>query len=77
MKAVVIHHSLNTPGGEATLAIETIRSLHELGYNVELVTVQNPNLEDIEKVYAKKINVSNVKSLFPFKINCSVHINDF
>jgi alpha-1,2-mannosyltransferase len=70
MKAVVIHHSLNTPGGEATLAIETIRSLYELGYNVELVTVQKPNLEDIEKVYAKKIPVSNVKSLFPFKINC-------
>jgi glycosyltransferase involved in cell wall biosynthesis len=70
MKAVVVHHSLNTPGGEATLTIETIRSLYELGYNVELVTIQKPNLEDIAKIYGKKIPISNVKSLFPFKINC-------
>jgi glycosyltransferase involved in cell wall biosynthesis len=69
MKAVVIHHSLNTPGGEATFAIETIQSLHELGYNVDLVTIQKPNLEDIAKIYGKKIPVSNVKSLFPFKLN--------
>lgn len=70
MKAVVIHHSLNTPGGEANLTIETIRSLHELGYNVDLVTIQKPNLEDISKIYGKKIPISNIKSLFPFKINC-------
>jgi glycosyltransferase involved in cell wall biosynthesis len=69
LKAVVIHHSLNTPGGEATLAMETIRSLHELGYSVELVTVQKPNLEDITKAYSKEVPVSKVRSLFPFKIN--------
>ena len=70
MNAVVIHHSLNTPGGEATFAIETIRSLNELGYSVELVTVQKPNLEDITRAYGEKISVSNIKSLFPFKISC-------
>ena len=70
MKAVVIHHSLNTPGGEATFTIETIQSLNELGYNVELVTIQKPNLEDIAKIYGNKISISKVKSLFPFKINC-------
>lgn len=69
MKAVVIHHSLNTPGGEARVAIETIRSLHELGYSVELVTVQKPDLENITKAYGEKIPVSNIRSLFPFKIN--------
>jgi glycosyltransferase involved in cell wall biosynthesis len=69
LKAVIIHHSLNTPGGEATLAIETIRSLHELGYSVELVTVQKPKVEDITIAYGKKISINNIKSLFPFKIN--------
>jgi glycosyltransferase involved in cell wall biosynthesis len=69
LKATVIHHSLNTPGGEATLAIETIQSLHELGYKVELITVQKPKLEDITKAYGKSIPINNIKSLFPFKIN--------
>lgn len=69
MKAVVIHHSLNTPGGEATVAIETIRSLHELGYIVELVTVQKPDVENITKAYGKKIPINSIRSLFPFKIN--------
>ncbi len=44
MRAVVIHHDLNTPGGEATAAIETIQCLHELGFDVELLTVQKPDL---------------------------------
>jgi alpha-1,2-mannosyltransferase len=70
MKATVIHHSLNTPGGETTFAIETIRSLDELGYKVELVTIQKPNLEAITKTYGKKIPISSIRSLFPFKINC-------
>jgi hypothetical protein len=43
MRAVVIHHMLNAPGGETTVALETIQSLFELGYDVELVTVQKPN----------------------------------
>jgi glycosyltransferase involved in cell wall biosynthesis len=69
VKAVVIHHSINTSGGETTLAIETIQALHELGYNIELVTAQKPNLENIAKLYGKKIPISNIKSLLPFKIN--------
>lgn len=69
VKAVVIHHSINTSGGETTLAIETIQALHELGYNIELVTIQKSNLENIAKVYGKKIPIRNIKSLLPFKIN--------
>jgi alpha-1,2-mannosyltransferase len=69
VKAVVIHHNLNAPGGEATVAIETIQSLYNLGYDVELITVQKPNLEGLSKAYGKGIPVKSVKSLFPFKIN--------
>jgi glycosyltransferase involved in cell wall biosynthesis len=68
-KAVVIHHTLNTLGGETTVAIETIESLYELGYEVELVTVQPPDLDNISRAYGKKIRIGRVKSLLPFKLN--------
>jgi glycosyltransferase involved in cell wall biosynthesis len=68
-KAVVIHHTLNSPGGESTVAIETIESLYELGYEVELVTVQPPDLDGISKSYGKKIHIARIKSLLPFKLN--------
>jgi hypothetical protein len=68
-KAVVIHHTLNTLGGETTVAIETIESLHELGYEVELVTVQPPDLDSLSRAYGKKIRIGKTKSLLPFKLN--------
>ena len=68
MKAVVIHHNLNIPGGEATVAIETIQSLYELGYDIELVTVQKPDLESIAKAYGKRLVIRKVKYLFPLKV---------
>jgi glycosyltransferase involved in cell wall biosynthesis len=68
-KAVVIHHTLNSLGGETTVAIETIESLYELGYEVDLVTVQPPNLDILTKSYGKKIHIARTKSLLPFKLN--------
>jgi alpha-1,2-mannosyltransferase len=67
-KAVLIHHTLNTLGGETTVAIETIESLHQLGYEVKLVTVQPPDLERIEKSYGKKVRVEQITSVLPFKL---------
>jgi alpha-1,2-mannosyltransferase len=67
--AVVVHHNLNSPGGEAAVAIETIQSLNELGYDVHLITIQKPNLDAISKSYGKAISVKKIHSLFPFKIN--------
>jgi glycosyltransferase involved in cell wall biosynthesis len=68
-KAVVIHHTLNTLGGETTVALETIQSLHELGYDIELVTVQPPDLDSISRAYGKKIRIERIRSLLPFKLN--------
>ena len=68
MRAVVIHHNLNIPGGEATVAIETIQSLYELGYDIELVTVQKPDLESIVKAYGKRPVIRKIKYLFPLKV---------
>ena len=67
--AVVVHHNLNSLGGEAAVAIETIQSLNDLGYDVHLVTIQKPNIEAISKTSGKTIPVTKVYSLFPFKIN--------
>ena len=70
MKAVVLHHTLNSRGGESSFAIETINSLSKLGYDIELITVQKPNLELISKTYGKMPPIKNVKYLSPFSINC-------
>ncbi len=68
-KAVIIHHTLNSLGGETTVAIETIESLYELGYEVELVTVQPPDLDRIAKSIGKNTRIARTKSLLPFKLN--------
>ena len=70
MKAVVLHHTLNSRGGESSFAIETINSLSKLGYDIELITVQKPNLELISKTYGKMPPIKNVKYISPFSINC-------
>jgi alpha-1,2-mannosyltransferase len=69
LKAVVLHHTLNSPGGESSFAIETIDSLSKLGYDIELITVQKPNLELISKTYGKRPPIKNVKYISPFGMN--------
>lgn len=69
MKAVVIHHTLNAQGGEAAVAIETLQSLHDLGYEVYLITIQKPNLRNIYTLYGKTLPFVKIISLFPFKVS--------
>ncbi|WP_148681162.1 glycosyltransferase [Candidatus Nitrososphaera gargensis] len=69
VKAAVIHHTLNTLGGETTVAIDAIESLHELGYEVDLITVQPPDLERVAKAYGKDLQIKHMISLLPFKAN--------
>jgi alpha-1,2-mannosyltransferase len=69
MRAVVIHHNLNTPGGEATVAIETIQCLHELGFDVELLTVQKPDLKRLTRAYGKRIQLDRIRAILPFKMD--------
>ena len=69
LKAVVLHHTLNSRGGESSFAIETINSLSRLGYDIELITVQKPNLELISKTYGKIPPIKKVKYISPFSMN--------
>src|SRR5687767_13368244 len=70
MKAVVLHHTLNSRGGESSFAIETINTLSKLGYDIELITVQKPNLEIISKTYGKMPPIKSTKYISPFGLNC-------
>ena len=69
MKALVLHHNLNSPGGEAAVALYTIESLHKIGYDVDLVTLQKPDLQTINMTYGRSLPLRNVRYLFPFKLN--------
>jgi glycosyltransferase involved in cell wall biosynthesis len=69
VKAVVIHHTLNSAGGETSFAIETIYSLSKIGYEIELITVDKPNLKLLSKIYGKELSIKKIRSLFPFKMN--------
>jgi glycosyltransferase involved in cell wall biosynthesis len=69
MKAVVLHHNINKPGGEASLAIHTIESLHEIGYDVDLVTFQKPDFEVIARIHGRIPPLKNIRCLLPFKVN--------
>ena len=69
MKAFVIHHTINSPGGESSFAMETIHSLSKLGYDIELVTIDKPNLKLISETYGKELPIKKIRSLFPFKMN--------
>jgi glycosyltransferase involved in cell wall biosynthesis len=70
LKAVVLHHTLNSRGGESSFAIETINTLSKLGYDIELITVQKPNLEIISKTYGKISPIISIKYISPFGLNC-------
>jgi glycosyltransferase involved in cell wall biosynthesis len=69
VKAFVIHHTINSPGGESSFAMETIHSLSKLGYDIELVTIDKPNLKLISETYGKELPIKKIRSLFPFKMN--------
>jgi glycosyltransferase involved in cell wall biosynthesis len=69
LKAFVIHHILNSFGGESSFAIETISCLARLGYEIELITAQKPDLELLHARYGKKVTIKNVKYISPFKMN--------
>ena len=47
-KAKIIHDNLNAGGGSERLAFATIELLNEMGFKVDLLTLQKPNLKEIK-----------------------------
>ncbi|HET7641970.1 MAG TPA: glycosyltransferase [Nitrososphaeraceae archaeon] len=48
-RAKIVHDNLNAGGGSERLAFATLELLNEMGFAVDLTTLQNPNLEAAEK----------------------------
>jgi glycosyltransferase involved in cell wall biosynthesis len=48
-RAKVIHDNLNAGGGSERLAFTTIELLNEMGFVIDLATLQKPNLKEVEK----------------------------
>jgi glycosyltransferase involved in cell wall biosynthesis len=72
--ANVVHTSLNYHGGAEALAITTIESLVDLGFNIELTVVEKPCIEELGRTYggiATSVlkNISAVRILKSFVMN--------
>lgn len=68
MNAAVLHHSLNRPGGETTVALQIIDSLQYIGYNVKLISVEKLDHKSVATAYGKQVLARNSRYLIPFKL---------
>ncbi|HEX7033591.1 MAG TPA: hypothetical protein VF172_11385, partial [Nitrososphaera sp.] len=68
MIANVVHISLNARGGGERLAVTTIKALSAMGIQVELATVEKPNMALIRDAYGISIehDLKRVKTLSLF-----------
>lgn len=71
MIANVVHASLNARGGGERLAVATIRALSSMGIDIELVTIEKPNMASIRDAYGAGIDgdLKKVKTLNLFPTN--------
>ena len=69
MIAKVAHISLNARGGAERLAVITINTLHSMGFDVELATMERPDMASIKQTYGLSnagLDVSKVSILDVF-----------
>jgi glycosyltransferase involved in cell wall biosynthesis len=79
--ANVVHISLNARGGSERLAIATIKALSSMGIDVELATIEKPDVVLIRDAYGtdidrnvKKIRTLNILQEYEFQ-NYSITVN--
>lgn len=51
MKIAVVHDTLNPCGGAERLALYTIKALRELGYNIDLITIEETDWKRVELLF--------------------------
>ncbi|MDQ3807469.1 MAG: hypothetical protein M3298_04800 [Thermoproteota archaeon] len=56
MIANVVHISLNARGGGERLAVATIKAISSMGIDVELSTVEKPDIPLIEDAYGTSLD---------------------
>ena len=81
MIANVVHISLNARGGSERLAVATIKALSSMAIDVELVTVEKPDMVSIRDAYGtdiqrdvKKIRALNILEKYG-RQDCGITIN--
>lgn len=69
MKIALIHDSLNACGGAEKLALAMAKSLHELGHEVILVTLERTNWEKVSLMFGEECRKYFAKEvvLFPYR----------
>lgn len=69
MKVAVVHHDLSARGGGERVCVTVLELLHEMDFDVSLVTVSPPKPEEIRKAFGKDISfVKEVRSLLPVRL---------
>jgi len=64
VKVLLLHHSLNTPGGGEKVCLATIEALQEAGHEIVLATTDKVDWEKVEKYHGKRFNVDE-RQIFP------------
>ncbi len=68
MRAVVVHSSLNSAGGGERVALAIIESLKEMGFAVDLVTVEPTDWEHLKRIAGFHVKPDRERPLLPFRI---------
>lgn len=84
MKVKIVHDDLNAGGGSERLAIITIESLKEMGFEIDIETFTKPNFDKIKNDFGKnitdkdisRITITNLQSLLGRHIGIHRNIND-
>ena len=79
--ANIVHISLNARGGGERLAVATIKAISSMGIDVELSTLEKPDMQLIHDAYGKSIeaDLKKIRTLNIFQKycprNCNVTVN--
>jgi glycosyltransferase involved in cell wall biosynthesis len=69
MKALVVHHSLNSCGGGERVSLHIIRLLQEMGVETSLATTEKTDWDTVQRVTGVKLlKLPKEYPLFPFKL---------
>jgi glycosyltransferase involved in cell wall biosynthesis len=63
MRAKVVHDDINAGGGSERLAIETMDLLARMGFNIDLATFNEPNMEELKRDFGDIVDSLEVRPI--------------
>lgn len=64
-----MHPDLNERGGAELVAVTTMETLCEMGFNIDLVTIKKPNAAALKKAFNVDLDVESIKFVLPSNVN--------